>query len=42
MDSLTIGLIIGIAIMLAVFFVVGMSLKLIRYWAQKKLDEISG
>lgn len=40
MDSLTEGLLIGLSLMLLVFFSIGMIAKAIRSWAQKELDKI--
>lgn len=42
MEHSTEGLLIGISLILLFFFMIGMTLKLIRGWAQRELDKLSG
>lgn len=39
MEHSTEGLLIGISLILLLFFMIGMTLKLIRGWAQRELDK---
>lgn len=40
MEHSTEGLLIGVSLILLFFFTIGMTLKLIRGWAQRELDTI--
>ncbi len=40
MEHSTEGLLIGVSLIVLIFFTVGMTLKLIRGWAQRELDTI--
>lgn len=40
MEHSTEGLLIGVSLILLLFFMIGMTLKLIRCWAQRELDTI--